>query len=231
MLSFMHTPTKKILVVGSTGGSGRAAVERLLAEGHEVTAFSRHADRMDLRSDRLRFINADAMNPADLDAAVPGHDAVIVTLGISENPLRVRLLGPARTPKDVRSTGTRNVIAAMRKHGVRRLVVQTTYGVGETRDRLRPMDALFFALLLHPQIVDTAKQNQLVHESGLDWVIVQPVHLTDDAEDVMPFVSITGDTKKMKVSRNSVARFLTRAATTSNFVHREVAISGAQAAA
>ena len=221
----------KILVIGSTGGSGRATVERLLADGHAVTAFSRHADRTELRSERLRFVNGDATDPDAVNRAVAGHDAVIVTLGISENPLRVRLLGPARTPIDVRSAGTRNVIAAMRRHGVRRLVVQTTYGVGETRDRLRTIDALFFALLLHPQIVDTERQHQLVVDSGLEWVVVQPVHLTDDAQDVDPFVSVTGDTQAMKVSRTSVARFLSRAATMPHWVHREVALSGARDAA
>jgi uncharacterized protein YbjT (DUF2867 family) len=221
----------KIIVIGATGGSGRATVEQLLAEGHEVTAFSRRADRIGIASDRLRVVNGDAMDPADVGAAVRGHDAVIVTLGITENPIRVRLLGPARTPIDVRSTGTRNVIAAMQEHGVRRLVVQTTYGVGDTRDRLGFIDAMFFALLLRPQIADTEVQNELVHGSGLDWVIAQPVHLTDDAQDAMPFVSITGETGKMKVSRNSVARFLTSAIVSSNFLRREVAISGAPAAA
>ena len=130
----------KIIVIGATGGSGRATVEQLLAQGHEVTAFSRHADRIGIASDRLHLVNGDAMDLADVEAAVRGHDAVIVTLGITENPIRVRLLGPARTPIDVRSTGTRNVIAAMQKLGVSRLVVQTTYGVGDTRDRLGFLD-------------------------------------------------------------------------------------------
>lgn len=35
-----------VLVVGATGGTGRATVERLAAEGHRVTAFSRSADRL-----------------------------------------------------------------------------------------------------------------------------------------------------------------------------------------
>jgi uncharacterized protein YbjT (DUF2867 family) len=47
----------KVLVVGSTGGSGRRAVEQLLSAGHEVTAFARHADRVEVRSERLRFLN------------------------------------------------------------------------------------------------------------------------------------------------------------------------------
>ncbi len=216
----------KVLVVGSTGGSGRAAVAHLLAEGHEVTAFSRRADRVETRSERLRFVNGDVMNEAEVERAVRGHDAVVVTLGISENPLRVRLLGPAHTPIDVRSTGTANVIGAMRKHGVSRLVVQTSYGVDETRERLGFADALFFELLLKPQIADTEKQNRDVKESGLEWVIVQPVHLTDAADDELPFVSTEGETGTMKVSRSSVGRFLASAVQGPEFVRKSVSLSG-----
>jgi uncharacterized protein YbjT (DUF2867 family) len=221
----------KVLVIGASGGSGRAAVQQLLAEGHEVTAFSRRPDASLPSEERLRFASGDALTPADVERAVIGQDAVVVTLGISENALRVRLWGPARTPIDVRSAGTRNVIAAMQKHGVRRLVVQTSYGVGETRDRLGTAARLFFELILKPQIADTELQNADVSASGLDWVIVQPVHLTDGAEDAMPFVSTGGDTAKMKVSRKSVGRFLAHAVNSPAFVQKSVALSGAPARA
>src|SRR5262245_37119503 len=92
--------TMKVLVVGSTGGSGRAAVEWLLAEGHEVTAFARQPERIANRSERLRLCGGDALDLGDVERAVRGQDAVIVTLGISENPLRVRFFGPASTPID-----------------------------------------------------------------------------------------------------------------------------------
>lgn len=223
----MERSPMKVLVVGASGGSGRAATEALLAAGHEVTAFARHAERLPLRSERLRLVNGDAMSPSDVDAAVRGHDAVVVTLGISENPLRVRVLGPARTPLQVRSAGTRNVIAAMRRHGVRRLVVQTSYGVGSTRDRLGLVDRLFFELLLKPQIADTEVQDREVAESGLDWVIAQPVHLTDEARDEDPFVSASGLTGRMKVSRRSVGRFLARAVHEPALVGKSLALSGA----
>ena len=97
----------KIVVFGATGGSGRAALEELLARGHEVTAFVR-GDAATLPAG-ARSVRGDVMNAADVERAVQGQDAVIVALGISENPLRVRLFGPARTPADVRSIGTRGV--------------------------------------------------------------------------------------------------------------------------
>ncbi len=216
----------QVLVIGSTGGSGRAAVEHLLAQGHEVTAFSRREQVFPAASDRLRVHCGDALNAADVERAVSSHQAVVVTLGISENPLRVRLFGPAHTPIDVRSVGTRHVIAAMRKHGVRRLVVQTSYGIGPTRDRLGLADRMFFELILKPQIADTEEQERAVRESDLDWVLVQPVHLTDAIEASPPFVSSAGLTGTMKVSRTSVGRVLAEAVTNPACLRQSLAVSG-----
>lgn len=216
----------KILVVGATGGTGRATIQQLAAEGHQVTAFSRHADAVATGSELITAFAGDATNPDDVDRAVRGHDAVIVTLGIAENPIRVRLLGTARTPIDVRSVGTRNVIAAMRKHGVHRLVVQSSYGVGETRDKLRWIDSLFFGVLLKPQMADTEVQEIDVRDSGVEWVLAQPVHLTDDDTDDMPFTSATGEVRDWKISRRGVARFLAQAAQRPDYVGQSVALSG-----
>jgi putative NADH-flavin reductase len=217
----------KIAVIGATGGSGRAAVDWLLAGGHEVTAFARQPERLTQKSDRLRLVGGDALALSDVERAVQGQDAVVVTLGITENPLRVRLLGPRKTPLCVRSRGTEQVITAMRGHGVRRLVVQTSYGVGVTRQRLRLMERLFFALVLAPQIADTEVQDQLVTASDLEWTLVQPVHLTDADDATMPFVSADGDTNAMSLSRQSVGRFLAAAAESRGFVGQSVALSGA----
>lgn len=217
--------THKVLVVGATGGTGRATIDALLERGHHVTAFSRHAASLEIDSDRVRLLNGDATDPNDVDRAVAGHDAVIITLGITENPIRVRLFGAAGTRTDVRSAGTRNVIAAMRKHGVRRLVVQSSYGVGETRNSLRWLDRLFFGLLLKPQIADTEVQELEVRESGVDWVLAQPVHLTDDDAAEMPYASADGEVREWKISRKGVAQFLALAAQTPDYVGRSVALS------
>lgn len=200
----------KVLVVGASGGTGRATVRELLRRGHEVTAFSRHAAALVGQFDegRLRGLDGDATNPDDVDSAVRGQDAVIITLGISENPLRVRLRGPAHTLLDVRSRGTGVVVEAMRRHGVRRLVVQTSYGVGPTSEHLPMLQRLIFWILLRPQIVDTEHQERIVRACGLDWTSVQPVNLTDDDAAGMPFASTAGETRSMKVSRAQTARFM-----------------------
>ncbi|WP_043497336.1 NAD(P)-dependent oxidoreductase [Georgenia sp. SUBG003] len=199
----------KVLVVGATGGSGRAAVAALSARGHEVTVLTRREAAG--WAGAVRVVVGDATRQADVSSAVEGQDAVLVTLGIRENPVRVRLRGPAGTAIDVRSRGTRNVVAAMREHGVRRLVVQTSYGVGTTRDALPLRYRLMFFLLLGPQIRDTELQDRDVRESGLDWIVVQPVNLTDAVEEGEAFASTTGEVRGWHVSRSRVGRSLAAA--------------------
>ncbi|RBY87481.1 NAD(P)-dependent oxidoreductase [Blastococcus sp. TF02A-26] len=218
----------RVLVVGATGGTGRATVAALVAEGHEVTALARHAVDVLGGMPGVRPLDGDATSPADGARAVAGQDAVVVTLGISESAVRVRLRGPSGTPLDVRSRGTAAVVA-MREQGVRRLVVQSSYGVGETRDRLPLSSRLVFALLLRPQIADHETQEALVRDSGLDWTIVQPVYLTDGDEPATR--SRSGDTEGMKVSRRAVGEVLAALATGSEDVGGCVAVSGAVLAA
>ncbi len=215
----------KVLVIGATGGSGRAAVQSLLAAGHEVTAFCRNPRNLALSHPALRLHAGDAMVPADVDAAVAGHEAVVVTLGIREDALRVRLLGSRGTPMDVRSTGTRHVVAAMQRQGVRRLVVQSSYGVGESRGRLPFAWRLIFALLLKPQIADTEAQEQVVRASGLDWTLVQPVGLTDDNSAAEALASPLGEVRGMQVPRGAVGRFLASVVDGAQYLGRSVALS------
>lgn len=214
-----------VLVVGATGGSGRAAVAALVADGHEVTAMARRASAVFAGTPGVRPVDGDVTVSADVDAAVRGQDAVVVALGITESPLRVRLRGPAGTPLDVRSRGTAAVVAAMQTHGVRRLVVQSSYGVGETRALLPLSSRLVFALLLKPQIADHGVQEDLVRRSGLDWTLVQPVYLTDGEEAAA--VSTDGSVQGMKVSRAALGGVLARLATGGGELRRSVSVSGA----
>ncbi|TCN50501.1 putative NAD(P)-binding protein [Rhodococcus sp. SMB37] len=215
----------KVLVIGATGGSGRAAVTALLDRGHDVTVMVRTVEAQQTFGDGPIGVIGDATRPDDVDRAVRGQDAVIVTLGITENPVRVRLRGPARTALDVRSTGTRNIIDAMQRHGVRRLIVQTTYGVGDTDGRLPLRYKLMFSLLLGPQVADTVIQDRFVHESGLDWTLVQPVNLTDSTDGGDAFTSTSGELVGWQVARSKVGRVLASAVDDEENVRRTVAVS------
>lgn len=213
-----------ILVIGATGGTGRATCDALLARGHRVTAFSRHASALPARPG-LTSIDGDATSAGDLDAVLPGHDAVVVILGISEPTLRVRLRGAQGTPDDVRSRATELLVAAARRAGVRRVIVQSSYGVGETRTRLRLRDRLVFAMFIAPQIADTEIQEGVLRGSDLDWTIVQPVYLTD-GDDPTHLVTLDGTTRRRSVSRRGVAAVHADLVERADLARRTVSVSG-----
>jgi len=219
-----------VLVVGATRGSGLAVTRQLVAAGHRVTAFGRTASTafaapvatpvatpvagVDAQPGSLRPVDGDALDPEAVAKAVAGQDAVVVTLGISDNPLAVQWLHRSSTPPDVRSRGTAVVVGAMRETGVRRLVVQSTYGLGSSWSRLDLTWKLVFRFVIGRQFTDSGRQEQVVRASGLDWTLVRPVSLTDspvgpdgdDAPEVAAHVT-TDDTRRgLKVSRAQLAR-------------------------
>ena len=215
----------KVIVFGATGGTGIATVEELLTGNHEVTAFSRHADELDLRSERLHVQTGDALRPEDVERAVAGQDAVVVALGVNDNPLKVRLFHRSRTPVNICSEGTRNIINAMKKHGLRKLVAVSAYGVGETREKLPWLFRIFYQLLLKEQIADKEIQEALIRESGLDWTIVQPVGLTNAPPRSLVLASTEGEARHGTIPRRNVGRFLVRAITGNQYNNRSVALS------
>lgn len=193
----------RVLVVGASRGTGAELVAELVDRGHVVTAFSRQAGQ---HPDGVRTVTGDVLDADAVAKAMVGQDAVAITLGIPDNPFKVRLTRRASSRLDVRSAGTRVVLDAMREHDVRRLVVQSTYGIGDTYRRLPLALKAFFSLAIRPQVDDHERQERMVRESGLAWTIVRPTVLHDEPTDEAAYVT-TGDAiPTMKVSRRQVAR-------------------------
>jgi putative NADH-flavin reductase len=56
-------------------------ITQALDAGHEVTAFARNPEKIKETHNHLTKVAGDVLNPASVDAAIPGHDAVLVVLG------------------------------------------------------------------------------------------------------------------------------------------------------
>ncbi|TWH28523.1 putative NAD(P)-binding protein [Isoptericola variabilis J7] len=175
----------------------------------------------------VRPLDGDALDPDDVAKAVVGQDAVVVTLGISDNPLAVHWLRRAGTALDVRSRGTRVVARAMADQGVRRLVVQTTYGLGDSWQLLDLRWKLTFRLVIGRQLTDSARQEDVVRASGLDWTLVRPVSLTDDDVAAPAHVTTDDSTVGMAVARSQVARAVADAVETPATVGATLSVSSA----
>ena len=146
---------------------------RLCLSGYEVRAFARSAASIRLSNPRLEKRSGSALNVSEVASAITGVDAVILTLGVRAGPGMV--LGPIH----LFSKATQIVIDAMKKACVRRLICVTGFGAGDSRAKLGPLQAIFFELLLGRAYEDKDAQETLVKRSGLDWIIVRPVLLTN----------------------------------------------------
>jgi putative NADH-flavin reductase len=162
-----------VLVIGASRGIGLETVKALLAAGHNVRALARAASGIPIDDARLEKVDGDALDKATIERALQGVDAVVQTLGVSFSPQTV-LKGTT-----LFSRATRVLVDAMQAKGVKRLVVVTGAGAGDSRGRLGLLyDSVIFPLVLKRAYDDKDVQEQIVRASGLEWTIVRPGMLT-----------------------------------------------------
>lgn len=190
----------KILIVGATRGIGRQVLEQALAAGHAVSAVVRDTRRLDVQHDRLRVVKGDILDANSIAAAMGGHEAVCCSIGVKVPWLTVPVF----------SEGTRNLLAAMKKSGVRRLVCVTGIGAGDSRGHGGFLyDRLFLPFLLRTIYADKDRQETLIRASGVDWVIVRPGFLTNGplTGRYRAITNLSGVTAG-RISRADVAHFI-----------------------
>ena len=151
-----------ILVTGASGFVGSWNVPALLDAGHRIVALARTPtagelvlERLSSASrDRVEIRIGDVTRPATLAAAMSGVDGVLHLVAIPRD------LNGGADLRLVNTEGTRAVVDAMAKAGVRRLVHMGAMGVADD-------PALHYAS-------SKAKAEALVAASDLDWTILKP---------------------------------------------------------
>jgi len=204
----------KIIVIGAGGRTGGAVVEQAVAAGHEVTAFVHKANEYNVTN--VRVVEGDAADSAAMDAAVLGQDAVIDTIG-GKTPYKKTTL---------ESSAASTIITAMQRNGVRRLVVSSMLGVGESKANASIFLRLLVATFLRGANKDKAAMESAVKSSGLDWVILRPAILTDDSAtgNVRVFDTETGG-KAHKITRTDLASFMIARISGSKYLRQAVTIA------
>ncbi|WP_409190972.1 NAD(P)-dependent oxidoreductase [Bradyrhizobium sp. RDM4] len=211
------TTRSKILVLGATGGTGRLIVSEALARGHEVTALVRSPEKAgDLKGARL--IVGDIRDENALRNALRGQDTVVSALGTPASPFReVKLL----------STATRALVTAMKAEQVSRLVCITGMGAGDSAGRGGFLfDRLIFPLLLKNVYADKDRQEAVVRDSGLDWVLVRPSVLNDKpGRGAIRAITDLSDFHGGSIARQDVATFVLDQIQGNNWLHRSPLIT------
>jgi putative NADH-flavin reductase len=194
-----------VLIIGASRGIGLKTVKRALEAGHIVRALARSARRIPVDHPNLTKVSADARDQAAVAGALAGVDAVIQTLGVST--------GPDMIWKPVRlfSDATRVLIAAMQESGVKRLISVTGFGAGDSRSRGGCVYQTAFNLFLRRAYDDKDDQEDLIQDSGLDWVIARPVILTNGSRTGRYRVLVEPRSWRIGfISRADVADFLVK---------------------
>ena len=188
----------KITVVGGNGGTGAEVVRIAAREGHEVTCLSRSGATS--LPEGVRDVTGDARDSDVVRAAIAGSDAVVVTVGGASGADRHR------------AEVTRSVIAAMRSAGVRRLIVQSSLGVGDSMNLIPVPLRLFARTVLGKALADHAEQEAAVAASGLDWTVVRPGGLSDGPATGAYIAQETAEHRPMKgrITRADVATHIVR---------------------
>jgi putative NADH-flavin reductase len=202
----------KLLIFGATGSIGRQLVEQALAQGHTVTAFARNPARLDLKHAQLKVVQGDVLDYASVEWAVPGHQAVLSALGTS-----------ALTKNTVRSEGTQNIIRAMEKAGVRRLICLSSIGIGDSRDML-PFHYKYILVpfLLRQGFAEHELEEEWVKQSQTDWTIVRPGAFTNGerTDAYRHSLTVAGNSIKAKISRADVTDFMLKQLKDHTYLHQ-----------
>jgi putative NADH-flavin reductase len=206
----------KVLIISATGATGQILMREALEQGHELTALARNLSAMAPEDHRPRVLQGNALDMSSVGAAVAGQDAVLSALGTRSTK-----------PTTLFSASSANLVGAMKKHGVRRMVCLTGVGTGDSKGHVGFLyDRVFLPLVLRNQYEDKERQEEILRGSGLEWVIVRPARVTDKRATGEYQVFLSGDSyKATTISRQDVADFMLAQLTEDRYVHKTPVIS------
>jgi putative NADH-flavin reductase len=187
----------RLLIIGATGGTGLEVASQAVDGGHRVTAFVRSPQKLGSLRQRVVVREGDPRSIADLRATLPGHDAVISTLG-----------PPGVGPTTILRAAAESTVAAMQAAGVRRLLVVSA---AVLFDDLGLAGKILRRTLLRNVGDDSIEMERIVVASALDWTIARPPRLTNGPRTGRYDVEnghLPGRSAFAAISRADVAAFL-----------------------
>ena len=194
----------QIVIFGANGQTGRLLTNHVLDANHTAVAVTRRPGDYPFSHPRLTLTGADVRDASSLVDVIDRADAVLSTLGVPFS----------RKPVDTYSIGVRNIVSAMQRTSVRRLVVVSSTGAYHYPGRrntplsLRLFEPIITRTIGKSTYDDQRRMEDIVRDSGLDWTIVRPSGLFD-----LPYVTdyVAGEVDPVGAytSRLDLADYLT----------------------
>jgi putative NADH-flavin reductase len=209
-----------IAVFGGTGATGKLLIAQALNEGDSVTAYVRHPEKLGIANDRLVVVQGDLSDGAAISTAVQGSDGVVSLLGQGAPVKGMPVAG-----------GTRNILSAMAKSGVRRLVAVDTASAADPLDK-PSLGSRFFIWIsktfMRPAYDDFVATAQAIRESDRDWTIVRPPFLKNGPRTGHVSVGYLGDgVTGTYLSRANAADFMLKQLRSNEYVGKAPIVTDA----
>lgn len=203
----------KIALFGATGGTGSQILQQALHQGHTIHALVRNPANFAQTHPNLMVFPGDVRQQKPVNDCVAGAEAVICALGTrqGEEPVEV--------------AGTRTILQAMQAHGLKRIIVVTSIGVGDSKDQVPAFFKLLMKTALRKVMAAKEEQEQLVKQSGLDWVIVRPGGLTNGPPTGRYTYGLEKTITAGQVARADVADFVLSQLSDDTFLRQTPAIT------
>ena len=205
----------KLLIFGATGSVGIPLVKQALEQGHSVTAFTRSPEKLsDLAHSRLTIFKGDILDIKSVEEAVKGQECVMCVIGDGNKG-------------GVRAAGTRNIITGMKKAGVKRLICETTLGLGDSKGNLNLLWKVIFGVFLRKAFKDHEQQEHQLFGSHLEFTIVRPSAFTSGERTGSYKVGFDAKAKglSLKIARADVADFMLKQVQDQHYIGKSVSIS------
>lgn len=206
----------RLAIFGGSGKTGQHLIQQALENGHEVVVLARTPSKVAVQHPYLSIVQGDILDAARVEEAVKGVDAVLSVLGPVNNK-----------PDFAISRGMDNILKAMQKHNVRRVIISAGAGVRDPHDKPKLIDRFFGFILntLSKNVV--ADMRQVVDKtrtSDRDWTIVRVPMLTDQTMKGELKVGYVGDISP-KITRADMAAFMLKQVQDKTYLKKSPAVS------
>jgi putative NADH-flavin reductase len=208
--------SKRVLIIGGSGRTGKLVISELLQRNHKVTALVRKPETMQIEMNAgLITTTGTPLNIEDVRKAFAQStpDVVIVTLSApraTDSPFAA-----VTSPPRLMADSTANVVAVMKEFGTSKIVIMQAFGVGESWENMNCMMQL---LMKKSNMIYQYDDHNLVtretRDSGENYVFVRPSRLVEgEAKEIKEYPEHGKGVPVMAaITRNSVAKFLVEAA-------------------
>jgi putative NADH-flavin reductase len=210
-----------VTIFGATGLVGKQLITHVLAKGWTAKAFGRNTEQLiDRENAQFKSIKGYVFSEEDVAFAIKGSDAVLSALG-----------GAFDGSDKSRSLGIKNIIAAMDKQGVKRIVALGGMGVLPDASGGILLDAEDYPSEYIPVGLEHKQAYEYLRDSDLDWTFLASPNILDADADNNFVTKAEEHTGGGEINAGNLALFMVEELERNEYVRKRVGISNVTAVA